>query len=132
MNPASSTSRSYTRLAVCRCLRGMRRSAASHESTRDEYPSIPERPEERALGAGEQSSITAYLRTVSLDTFSRLAISRHETPLASRILIRCCIDTGIVIPFLSRGPSGRSVSTRENSRTLTDRCRFRHYLGEMD
>ena len=31
---------------------------------------IPERPEERALGAGEQSSITAYLRTVSLDTFS--------------------------------------------------------------
>lgn len=46
--------------------------------------------------------MVAYFLTVSLDTPSRLAISRHDTPRASRILIRCCIDTGFVIPFLSR------------------------------
>lgn len=46
--------------------------------------------------------MVAYFLTVSLDTPSCLAISRHDTPRASRILIRCCIDTGFVIPFLSR------------------------------
>jgi len=77
-------------------------SVDSHESTVPECASIRERRPFPAAGFGEQSSMIAYFLTVSLDTPSRLAISRHDTPWASRILIRCCIDTGFVIPFLSR------------------------------
>lgn len=39
VNPHSATSRSYTRVAVWRCLTGMRRSAAGHPSTMAAYPS---------------------------------------------------------------------------------------------
>lgn len=77
-------------------------SAASHESTVSECASIRERRPFLTAGFREQSSMVAYFLTVSLDTPSRLAISRQDTPRASRILIRCCIDTGFVIPFLSR------------------------------
>lgn len=77
-------------------------SADSHESTVSECASIKERRPLLTAGFGEQSSMVAYFLTVSLDTPSCLAISRHDTPRASRILIRCCIDTGFVIPFLSR------------------------------
>lgn len=83
-------------------MRGMSLSAASHESTVSECASIRERRPFLTAGFGEQSSMVAYFLTVSLDTPSCLAISRHDTPRASRILIRCCIDTGFVIPFLSR------------------------------
>lgn len=81
-------------------------SADSHESTVPEYASIRERRPFLTAGFGEQSSMVAYFLTVSLDTPSRLAISRHDTPWASRIPIHCCIDTGFVIPFPS-GPVGR-------------------------
>lgn len=39
VNPHSATSRSYTRVAVWRCLTDMRRSAAGHPSTMAAYPS---------------------------------------------------------------------------------------------
>lgn len=79
-NPCSSTSLSYTRLAVCRCLRGRSLSAASHESTTASCASTRLRLPPPAPGLGEQSSIVAYFLTVSRDTSSRLAISRHDTP----------------------------------------------------
>ena len=54
VNPHSATSRSYTRVAVWRCLTGMRRSAVSHPSTTAEYPAstsdLPACPEPRGLG----------------------------------------------------------------------------------
>ncbi|WP_432706173.1 hypothetical protein [Bifidobacterium bifidum] len=131
--PSSSTSLAYTRLAVWRCLRGMSLSANSHESTVPEYASIRERRPFLTAGFGEQSSMVAYFLTVSLDTPSRLAISRHDTPWASRILIRCCIDTGFVIPFLSRvALSAECVSTRENSRVMAGRCPSSRHFGETD
>ncbi len=131
--PSSSTSLAYTRLAVWRCLRGMSLSAASHESTVPEYASIRERRPFPAAGLGERSSMVAYFLTVSLDTPSRPAISRHDTPWASRILIRCRIDTGFVIPFLSRAAlSSECVSTRENSRVMAGRCLSSRHFGETD
>lgn len=52
--PHSATSRSYTRVAVWRCLTGMRRSAVSHPSTTAEYSAsasdLPACPEPRGLG----------------------------------------------------------------------------------
>ncbi|ADH01299.1 putative 30S ribosomal protein S8 [Bifidobacterium longum subsp. longum JDM301] len=54
VNPHSATSRSYTRVAVWRCLTGMRRSAAGHPSTTAEYPAstsdLPACPEPSGLG----------------------------------------------------------------------------------
>ena len=121
------------RLAVWRCLRGMSPSAASHESTVPEYASVRERRPFLTAGFGEQSSMVAYFLTVSLDTPSRLAISRHDTPWASRILIHCCIDTGFVIPLLSRvALSAECVSTRENSRVMAGRCPSSRHFGETD
>ena len=99
-NPCSATSRSYTRRAVCRCLRGIRKSAPSHASTVCAYASIPDARAGREAGFGEQSSICAYFLTVSRDTPRRRAISRHGTPFASRSLISCRTGTGFVIPFL--------------------------------
>lgn len=114
-------------------LRGMSLSAASHESTVPEHASVRERRPFLTAGFGERSSMVAYFLTVSLDTPSRLAISRHDTPWASRILIRCCIDTGFVIPFLSRvALSAGCVSTRENSRVMAGRCPSSRHFGETD
>lgn len=91
-----------------RCLRGMGPPESSHE----DYTSIRERRLFLTAGFGEQSSMVAYFLMVSLNAPSRLAIPRHGTPRASRILIRCCIDTGFVIPF-SGGLIGGCVLTRK-------------------
>lgn len=48
VNPHSATSRSYTRVAVWRCLTGMRGSAAGHPSTTAAYPSSTSDPPARA------------------------------------------------------------------------------------
>ena len=101
-NPCSSTSLSYTRLAVCRCLRGMNLSACSHLSISGLYGSSFETAAGRAGGSGEQSSNCAYLRTVCLDTPTSFDMRRQDTPLASRILIRCCMGVGTVMSFPSR------------------------------
>ncbi|GDZ20108.1 hypothetical protein MCC01959_20120 [Bifidobacteriaceae bacterium MCC01959] len=55
VNPHSATSRSYTRVAVWRCLTGMRGSAAGHPSTTAEYPaSTSDLPGQTAFdGPGE-------------------------------------------------------------------------------
>ena len=81
-NPCSSTSLSYTRLAVCRCLRGMNRSASNHLPINGLYGSSFETAAGRAGGSGEQSSNCAYLRTVCLDTPTPFDIRRQDTPLA--------------------------------------------------
>lgn len=81
-NPCSSTSLSYTRLAVCRCLRGMNRSASNHLPINGLYGSSFETAAGRAGGSGEQSSNCAYLRTVCLDTPTSFDMRRQDTPLA--------------------------------------------------
>ena len=53
-------------------------------------------------GPGEQSSLPAYFATVSRATPTSFAMLLHDMPCASSTLIRCCTDTGTVIPFLSR------------------------------
>ncbi|KFI74174.1 putative 30S ribosomal protein S8 [Bifidobacterium minimum] len=118
-NPCSVTSRSNTRLAVCRCLPGMNRSAASHPSTTGLNASSFEALTVAETGLGEQSCFPAYFLTVSRDTLTSLAIRRHDMPRASSTLIRCCLDTGTVIPFLSREPI---PSTRETTTGRTGRC----------
>ncbi|MDN6782823.1 hypothetical protein [Bifidobacterium mongoliense] len=80
-NPCPATKQSNTRLAVCRCLRGIPRSARSHESTTRAYGST------RLLacmghvsGRGEKSSISAYLATVLREMPRRLAIAERDNP----------------------------------------------------
>ena len=101
VNPHSATSRSYTRVAVWRCLTGMRRSAAGHPSTTAEYPAstsdLPACPEPRGLG--EQSPWLAYLTTVVRDTPSFRDISLWLKPWRSSCLIRRRTHTGVVISF---------------------------------
>ena len=51
---------------------------------------------------GRVVSKAAYFATVSRATPTSFAMLLHDTPCASSTLIRCCTDTGTVIPFLSR------------------------------
>lgn len=62
-NCRSATGRSYTRRAVCCCLRGIRKSAPSHVPTVCAYASIPDTRAGREAGLSEQSSICAYFLT---------------------------------------------------------------------
>ena len=80
----------------------MNRSASNHLPINGLYGSSFETAAGRAGGSGEQSSNCAYLRTVCLDTPTSFDIRRQDTPLASRILIRCCMGVGTVMSFPSR------------------------------
>ena len=76
-NPCSSTSLSYTRLAVCRCLRGMNRSASNHLPINGLYGSSFETAAGRAGGSGEQS---LQLRVLAHRLSGHPDLLRYATP----------------------------------------------------
>ena len=80
----------------------MNRSACSHPSTVALNGSSFDGRDTERSGPGEQSSLPAYFATVSRATPTSFAMLLHDMPCASSTLIRCCTDTGTVIPFLSR------------------------------
>ena len=107
--PSSETSLSYTRLAVCRCLRGLSRSPSSHDRTARAYGSIVGLVLGLATGgSGEKSPFEAYLATVFLLIPSSRAISRCERPSARIVLISSCFDRGMVM-FPSSPSGGTAV-----------------------
>lgn len=109
-NPCSATSRSCTRLAACRCLRGISRSSSNHPSITGLNSSSFDATTRLAGGRGEQSSMFAYLATAPRPTPSSLAIRAWGTPRAPRHLISCCLDTGTRhCPFLPRAGGNRPL-----------------------
>ena len=101
VNPRSAPSRSYTRVAVWRCLTGMRRSAAGHPSTTAEYPRVDQRPARmpRAKGLGRAIPVVGVLDHGR----ARYAEFPRYLPVAqawrSSCLIRRRTHTGVVISF---------------------------------
>lgn len=86
------------RLAVCRCFLGAPRSAASTESIQASWPASEGRGLSAASGgAGDMSSMSAYLATVLRLTPSSRAISALGTPRASISRMSCCVCRGTVI-----------------------------------
>ena len=122
VNPHSATSLSYTRVAVWRCLTGMRRSAAGQPSTMAAYPSSTSDLPGRASfdGLGEQSPWLAYLTTVVRDTPSFRDISLVAQALAVE-LPDTLSDTHRCRHFLdSREPSVWLTGTRESIKEPDD------------
>ncbi len=134
MKPCSSWSRSKTRLAVCRCLRGRRASSPNHRSMMCSNPVNTDAPAlaNEVGGAGEKSCCPAYLATEVRLTPSLRAISRAGTPRESNFLIFSCNDMGTVICFpalpahtLCNGSAVRNLSVGGGPMSLTHWARPR-------
>ena len=87
--PCSSRSRSHTLVAVCRCLRQLAPSSASHCSTRGIHWSMTDARLLRTGGFSDRSSSRRYLRTVGSLTPVLRAIDATVSPFLRRRRIDC-------------------------------------------
>ena len=122
VNPHSATSRSYTRVAVWRCLTGMRRSAVSHPSTTYRIPRVDHRPARmpRAKGLGRVIPVVG----VPGHGRARYAEFPRYLPVAQALAVELPdtpSDTHRCRHFLSsREPSVWLTGTRESTKEPHD------------